>query len=72
MNGSLSTMSAVVVFLGCTAAMMAYTLLWALGTRKPVRPHAHLEGRPSVPYWYSPSGLQDERAIKPWDNGDSR
>ena len=68
MNGSLSTTSAIVVFLGCTAAMLAYTLLWALGTRKPVRRHPHLEGRPSVPYWYSPTGLQDERSIKPWES----
>jgi hypothetical protein len=64
MNVTMSTMSAVVIFLGCTAAMLAYTCLWALGTRKPVRPHPHLEGRPSVPYWYSPTGHQDERGIK--------
>jgi hypothetical protein len=55
--------AAFVVLFGCTAAMLAFTLLWALGTRKPVRPHAHLEGRPSVPYYYSPTGIQDERGI---------
>jgi hypothetical protein len=59
--------SAFVVLFGCTAAMLAFTLLWALGTRKPVRPHPHLEGRPSAPYWYSPTGLQDERSIKSWE-----
>jgi hypothetical protein len=57
--------AAFVVFFGCTAAILAFTLLWALGTRKPVRPHPHLEGRPSTPYYYSPTGIQDERGITP-------
>jgi len=55
--------AAFVVLFGCTAAILALTLLWALGTRKPVRPHPHLEGRQSVPYYYSPTGIQDERGI---------
>ena len=59
------SMSDFVMLFACTAAILAFTVMWALGTGKPVRPHPHLEGRPSVPYWYSPTGLQDQRAIKP-------
>jgi hypothetical protein len=64
MINSLSTAAAVVVFLGCTAAMLGLTLMWAMSNRNPVKAHAHLTGRPAEPYWYNPSGLQEERGIR--------
>jgi hypothetical protein len=48
-----------------TFAILAFTFLWAFNTQRPVRRRAHLTGRPAVPYWYSPTGHQDERGIKP-------
>jgi hypothetical protein len=63
MIDSFSTMAALVVFLGCTAAMLGLTLMWAMANRHPVRAHPHLTGRPAVPYWHSPTGLADERGI---------
>ncbi|HEX3613313.1 MAG TPA: hypothetical protein VHU88_16615 [Sporichthyaceae bacterium] len=63
MIDSLSVTAAVVVFLGCTAAILGLTLMWAMSNRRPVSVHPHLTGRPAQPYWYSPTGLQDERGI---------
>jgi hypothetical protein len=56
--------TALVVFLGCTASMLGLTLMWATANRRPVRVHASLTGRAAAPYWYSPTGLQDERGIR--------
>jgi hypothetical protein len=47
-----------------TFAILAFTLLWAINTMRPVRRRPHLTGRPAEPYWYSPTGKQDERGIK--------
>jgi hypothetical protein len=63
MMNSTSVEAAVVVFIGCTAAMLALTLIWATANRRPVRAHAPLTGRAAAPYWYTPTGLQDERGI---------
>jgi hypothetical protein len=60
-----STTAAVVVFLGCTAAILGLTLIWAGSNRRPVRPHPHLTGRAAQPYWHTPTGLADERGINP-------
>jgi hypothetical protein len=57
--------SAVIMFLACTSATLLLTVMWALATRRPVRAHAHLTGRPSVPYWYTPTGWTDDRGIVP-------
>jgi hypothetical protein len=64
MIDSLSVAAAVVVFIGCTAAMLGLTLMWATANRHPVKVHAHMTGRPAEPYWHSPTGLQDERGIR--------
>jgi len=64
MNDQLSSTAAVIVFLACTFAILALTMVWAVANRRPIRRRAHLTGRPAVPYWYSPTGLQDERDIK--------
>lgn len=64
MDHQLSTTAAVMVFLMCTFAIVAYTVVWGLSNRHQVRRHAHLTGRPAVPYWYSPTGRQDERGIR--------
>lgn len=63
MNDQLSATAAVIVFFACTCATLALTMVWALSNRRPVRPHAHMTGRAAVPYWYSPTGRQDERGI---------
>jgi hypothetical protein len=63
MIDSLSTMAALVVFFGSTAAALGLTLMWAVSNRRPVRIHAHRTGRSAVPYWHSPTGLADERGI---------
>ena len=59
-----SVTAAVVVFLGCTAAVLGLTLMWATANRRPVRAHASLTGRAAVPYRYTPTGLADERGIQ--------
>ena len=64
MMDSTSVAAAVVVFLGCTGAMLGLTLVWATANRRPVRAHASLTGRAAAPYWYTPTGLADERGIK--------
>ncbi|HEX3829209.1 MAG TPA: hypothetical protein VHV82_18255 [Sporichthyaceae bacterium] len=64
MTDSSSITAAVVVFLGCTAAMLGLTLTWATANRRPVRAHARLTGRAAAPYWYTPTGLADERGIQ--------
>ncbi|HEX3829725.1 MAG TPA: hypothetical protein VHV82_20885 [Sporichthyaceae bacterium] len=64
MIDSLSVAAAVVVFIGCTAAMLGLTLMWAMANRHPVKAHAHMTGRSAEPYWHSPTGLQDERGIR--------
>jgi hypothetical protein len=64
MNDQLSATAAVTMFLICTFSMLTLTVAWALANRRPVRAHAHRTGRSAVPYWYSPTGRQDERGIK--------
>lgn len=54
---------AVMVFLSGTFAILGYTLLWALTSHRPSRARAHMTGRSAAPYWYSTTGLQDERGI---------
>ena len=63
MIDSLSTMAAVVIFFGSTAAALGLTLMWAVANRHPLRAHAHRTGRSAAPYWHSPTGLADERGI---------
>ena len=63
MIDSLSTMAAVVIFFGSTAAALGLTLMWAFSNRRPVRIHPHRTGRSAAPYWHSPTGLADERGI---------
>ncbi|MGQ0843935.1 MAG: hypothetical protein ACT4QF_07345 [Sporichthyaceae bacterium] len=64
MNDQLSATAAVWMFFACTTAILTLTLAWALSNRHPVRPRPHLTGRAAVPYWYSPTGRQDERGIR--------
>ena len=51
------------VLLAGTFAALAYTYFWAVSTRHPVRARRHMTGRAAAPYWYSPTGRQDERRI---------
>ena len=51
------------VLLAGTFAILAYTYFWAASNRHPVRARAHLTGRAASPYWYTPTGRQDERGI---------
>jgi hypothetical protein len=46
-----------------TGACVSFAVAWALGTRRRLRRRPHLTGRAAAPYWYSPTGLQDERGI---------
>lgn len=64
MNESATTsMSALVIFLTCTTALLLYTVLWAAGVRLPV-PRAHRPtGASATPYWYSPNGRAEERGL---------
>jgi hypothetical protein len=55
--------AAVVIFLGCTAAMLVFTFVWATAGRRNTPPHRQVTGRAAQPYWHSPTGLQDERGI---------
>jgi hypothetical protein len=55
--------AALFIFLVCTCASLALTFFWATGNRRPVPVRASLTGRPAAPYWYSRSGLADERGI---------
>jgi hypothetical protein len=50
-----SPTTAIVVFLGATAAVLALTAIWAIANRRPIRSHRHLTGRSAVPYSHSPS-----------------
>ena len=50
------------IFLAGTLAVVAYTVIWALSTHRPVRRRV-VTGRPADPYWHSKTGLQDERGI---------
>lgn len=61
-EASASSIAWMVAFAG-TFASISLTFLWAVTTARPARRRAHLAGRPAEPYWYSPSGLQDERGI---------
>lgn len=64
MNGSSTPAAAALIIpLIGTAAILALTFVWALSNRRPVRVHARVVGRAAAPYWYSPTGLQDERGI---------
>jgi hypothetical protein len=63
MPDPLSTSAALIVFLAITTSMLGLTLMWATANRHPVRAHTQLTGRRAAPYWYSPTGRQDERGI---------
>jgi hypothetical protein len=60
----LSTTAAIMIFFMGTFATVAFTLVWGLSNRRPVRPHPHMTGRAADPYWYTPTGRQDERGIR--------
>jgi hypothetical protein len=62
MNDTTDVGAWAIAFTG-TGACVSFAMAWALGTRRRLRPRAHLTGRAAVPYWYSPTGLQDERGI---------
>lgn len=62
---SMTTMGASAVVIACLAAVAGLTLFWRIATHRPVRPRPHLEGRRAAGYYYSPTGLQDERGIVP-------
>ena len=62
-EASASTIAWMVALAG-TFACVAVVFLWAVTTAHPARRRAHLVGRPAEPYWYTPSGLQDERGIE--------
>ncbi len=64
MSDQLSATAAIWMVFTCTFAILAFTAMWGLSNRHPIRPHAQLTGRAAVPYWYSPTGRQDERGIK--------
>ena len=52
------------ILLSCTFAILAFTLFWAVANnRRPAVARTPLTGRRASPYWYSPTGLQDERGI---------
>lgn len=63
--------AAATILLVCTFAIVAMTCLWATSNRHPNRVRPQLLGRAAAPYWYSPTGRQDERGIgAPRDEGD--
>ncbi|MGQ0465407.1 MAG: hypothetical protein ACT4QG_08810 [Sporichthyaceae bacterium] len=45
------------------AALALMRAAWSTTNHSPVRPRRHLTGRRATVYWYSPTGLQDERGI---------
>ena len=64
-TSAFSPMAAVMVCLAGTVAILAFTLVWATNTARPIRRRAkRLTGRPADPNFYSPTGLQDERGIR--------
>lgn len=64
MNGDASTnISALVIFLTCTSAMLLYTAAWALSARAPAQRRSRTTGRSAAPYWYTPTGRADERGL---------
>ncbi|MGQ0625756.1 MAG: hypothetical protein ACT4PP_14055 [Sporichthyaceae bacterium] len=60
---SAPAMAGLAIFLMGTGAILLFTLAWALQTRIPLARIPHLTGRPAAPYWYTPTGRQDERGI---------
>ena len=54
---------AIMICLAGTFACLMFTFVWAANTARPIRRRAHLTGRPADPYWYTPTGRQDERGI---------
>ncbi len=58
-----SGLASVAILLACTLASLAFTAFWALANRRPEAVRVHLTGRRASPYWYSPTGLQDERGL---------
>ncbi|MGQ0632137.1 MAG: hypothetical protein ACT4P1_14040 [Sporichthyaceae bacterium] len=51
-----------IFFMG-TGAILLFTVAWALQARISLTRIPHLTGRPAAPYWYTPTGRQDERGI---------
>lgn len=64
-NTTTPAMAAVMVPLVCTFAILALTVFWATMNhpRRRLRIRAPLTGRRAAPYWYTPTGRQDERGI---------
>lgn len=63
MSDPISAAAAAMMFVACTSSILGMTFFWALGNRHPVSLRARLTGRRAAPYWYSPTGLADERGI---------
>lgn len=61
-NASAATVAWMVMLTG-TFAILAFTVLWAVTSVRPARARVPLTGRAAAPYWYSPTGRQDERGI---------
>lgn len=55
--------AAATILLACTFATLALTYVWARSNRHSTRVRSQLIGRSAAPYWYSPTGRQDERGI---------
>lgn len=60
------------VLLAGTFAILSFTLMWAVTSVRPVRLRARITGRAAAPYWYSPTGRQDERGIVAVDDREQR
>lgn len=59
-----SDLQALSIVCSGTGACVTFALAWAVGARRGTRRRVHLTGRAAVPYWHSPTGLQDERGIR--------
>lgn len=66
MGQPLSSVESLVILLACTAAILLFTYMWGASNAKPIRRRT-VSGRPAAPYWYHPSGMQDERGIRAMD-----
>ncbi|MGQ0632246.1 MAG: hypothetical protein ACT4P1_14585 [Sporichthyaceae bacterium] len=58
-----SDMAGWIIFLMGTGSILMFTFAWAVQTRLPAVRGPQLTGRAAAPYWYSPTGRQDERGI---------
>ena len=63
MNNPVSGYAAVTIFLACTCSILGLTFFWALSNRRPVPRRPRVRGRRSAPYWYTTTGISDERGL---------